>query len=104
MQPGHTECAVTDETQYERSHCSHGGLDTYLFTTQLPWTNIAAFWTPRRTATESMEGPRRLIKLAKGMTFTEEDTGEVRTGKRAVGPSPAPQVCRASGAHNTPST
>lgn len=58
---------------------------TYLFTTQFPWTNIATFWIPRRTATESTEGPRRLIKLAKGMTFTEEDTGDVSQAKRGLG-------------------
>lgn len=58
---------------------------TYLFTTQFPWTNIATFWMPRRTATESTEGPRRLIRLAKGMTFTEEDTGDVRQAKRRLG-------------------
>lgn len=32
-----------------------------------------------------MEGPRRLIKLAKGMTFTEEGTGDIRQGKRGLG-------------------
>lgn len=60
---------------------------THLFTTQFPWTNIATFWMPRRTATESMEGPRRLIRLAKGMTFTAEGAQDIRQGKR---PRPFP--------------
>lgn len=34
---------------------------------------------------ESTEGPRRLIKLAKGMTFTEKDTGDIRQAKRGLG-------------------
>lgn len=63
---------------------------TYLFTTQFPWTNIATFWMPRRTATESTEGPRRLIKLAKGMTFTEDaDTSDKGRGAWAF-PCPLP--------------
>lgn len=82
---------------------SRGGhRHTYLFTTQLPWTSIATFWMPRRTATESVEGPRRLIKLAKGMTFTEKG------GRRAIsqgnGPGlPVPhQACRTGSSQISP--
>lgn len=76
-----------------------GRRPAYLFTTQLPWTSIATFWTPRRTATESVEGPRRLIKLAKGMTFTEEGgRGPSARGRPGlpVPPRvpPGPQGCR----------
>lgn len=69
-----------------------GRRPAYLFTTQLPWTSIATFWTPRRTATESVEGPRRLIKLAKGMTFTEEG------GRGAVSQGTARPPCAPQGA------
>lgn len=69
---------------HSRCHQPSGSRRTYLFTTQLPWTSIATFWMPRRTAMESVEGPRRLIKLAKGMTFTEEG------GRGAVGQGNGP--------------
>lgn len=68
---------------------------TYLFTTQFPWTNIATFWMPRRTATESTAGPRRLIRLAKGMTFTAE--AENQTREDSPGPPWPGSACPAQG-------
>lgn len=76
--------SLRDAHTQSRCHQPSGSKRTYLFTTQLPWTSIATFWMPRRTATESVEGPRRLIKLAKGMTFTEEG------GRGAVGQGNGP--------------
>lgn len=83
--------SISNHIKHKWIKCSHLGLQTtYLFTTQFPWTNIATFWMPRRTATESTEGPRRLIKLAKGMTFTEEAETSDQERKRSLGPSLSP--------------
>lgn len=79
---------ISNDRKVKGQGAPKGRTATYLFTTQFPWTNIATFWMPRRTATESTEGPRRLIKLAKGMTFTEAEQG---TLDRNVGLALPPQ-------------